>query len=61
MCMPDWTPLANIVSAGSRSLGLLLDNWLNVVLVVVEKNVGIEATVCDTAPTLGAVWARVSE
>jgi len=59
MCMPDWTPLANIFSALWRSLGLLVDNWLNVALVVVEQNIGRPSAPCDAAPTFGVVWARV--
>jgi len=59
MCMPDWTPMANIVSAAFRALGQFLDNWLNVVLMVVEKSVGLAVDVCSTAPTLGSVWKRV--
>ena len=61
MCMPDWTPLANILCAMVRSLGTLLDRWLDVALVVVESSVsGEAAAACSASRSVGSVWSAVS-
>ena len=58
---PDWTPFFNILCTMSRALGDLVDNWLNMVLVVVESAVSGDAGVgCTPATTLGSVWTDVS-
>jgi len=61
MCTPDWQAGFAIVTACLNSLGKLIDNWLNIVLVVVEHNVGRVTVVCDQTATVGNVWDGVQD
>jgi len=61
MCSPDWKPGFAIVTACLRSLGKLVDNWLNIVLVVIEHIVGRVTVVCTQTATVGDVWDRVED
>ena len=61
MCAPDWKPGFLIVTAGIRALGKLVDNWLNIMLVVVEHNVGRVTVTCAQSATVGDVWAGVEK
>lgn len=47
MCTPDLTPFFTYVAAGVSSLGLLLDNILNIALVILEQAVLGTAPSCD--------------
>ena len=49
MCTPDLAPFFNFLAAGMTSLGLMIDNWLNVGLVVVETVLGADPPVCSDA------------
>ena len=40
MCTPDLAPFFNFLVAGLSSLGLAIDNWINVALVIVESVLG---------------------
>ena len=61
MCVPDWTPLFNMICTCARALGDLGDNWLNIVLLIVESTVAGQAAVGCAAPTrVGSVWTDVS-
>jgi len=61
MCVPDWTPFFNMICTFARAVGDLLDNWLNVVLLIVESIVAGQAAVgCATPTRVGDVWTDVS-
>jgi len=61
MCLPDWTPFFNMLSTALRALGDLGDNWLNIVLLIIESTVaGDNAVGCKAPTTVGSVWTDVS-
>lgn len=37
MCLPDFNPPINMLVAGVRSLGIMVDNWLDVSSIIVQK------------------------
>lgn len=47
LCTPDLSPFFNFLSFGLSSLGIMLDNWLNIVLVVVQSVLTGTSPVCD--------------
>lgn len=47
MCLPDFEPPINMLLAGLRSLGRMLDNWLDVSSIIVQKSLGISSTSTD--------------
>jgi hypothetical protein len=49
MCTPDTAPFFHMLAAGLSSLGLAVDNWLNVVFVIVETVIGGNPPQCATA------------
>jgi len=61
MCAPDFKPGFLIATACIQSLGKLIDNWLNMMLVVVEHNVGRVTVVCSQTATIGEVWDGVED
>lgn len=46
MCTPDLAPFFNFLVASLSSLGLMLDNWLNVIFLVVETVLGGDPPQC---------------
>ena len=60
MCSPDWTPLFLIFNSMMRSIGTLVDNWLNYLLLVVERTSGTGTVICDQVETVGSVWGNAS-
>lgn len=42
MCLPDFEPSFNMLVAGLRNLGMLLDNWLDVTSIIVQKSLGLD-------------------
>ena len=42
MCLPDFEPSFNLLVAGLRNLGMLLDNWLDVASIIVQKSLGLD-------------------
>lgn len=36
MCLPDFEPVFNTLTSGLRSLGRMLDNWLDVTSIIVQ-------------------------
>lgn len=42
MCLPDFEPPFNMLVAGTRNLGIMLDNWLDVSSIIVEKSFGLD-------------------
>jgi len=61
MCSPDWRPGFAIVTAGLSALGKLVDNWLNMMLVVVEHSVGRVTVACAQSASVGKVWDGVED
>lgn len=49
MCTPDTAPFFHMLAAGLSSLGLAVDNWLNIVFVIVETVIGGNPPQCATA------------
>ena len=53
MCMPDLNPPINMLVAGVRSLGRMVDNWLDVSSIIAQRSLGLlspkeaEALDCD--------------
>jgi len=47
MCTPDLEPVFAFISAGLNSAGYLLDNWLNVVFVIVQNTLGFTTIACS--------------
>jgi hypothetical protein len=42
MCLPDFEPSFNLLVAGIRNLGMLVDNWLDVSSIIVQKSLGLD-------------------
>ena len=61
MCAPDWSPLFLIFNSMMRSVGTLVDNWFNIMLVVVEKSSGVDSVRCKDVPSVGDVWRSASD
>ena len=61
MCTPDWRPGFAMVAAGLGALGKLVDNWLNMMLVVVEHSVGRVSVACAQTAAVGEVWDGVQD
>jgi hypothetical protein len=47
MCTPDLAPFFNFLAAAMSSLGLAIDNWANVALLIVETVLGGDPPRCD--------------
>jgi hypothetical protein len=60
MCMPDVAPLTTVAVSTLRSTGMLVDNWLDTVLVVAENSVTGVVRSC-AAPALPLVWRNASD
>jgi hypothetical protein len=52
MCLPDFDPPFDMLSAGLRNIGSLLDNWLDVSSIIVQDGVGLDtgSTACEQVP-----------
>jgi hypothetical protein len=49
MCTPDFAPFFHFLAASMSSLGLAIDNWVNIALVVVQQLLTGTAPTCDAA------------
>ena len=47
-CTPDWLPLASLVAEALRSLGRLVDNWLNGAAALALEALAGQSAACDT-------------
>lgn len=47
MCIPDLEPAFNFLVAGISSMGLMVDNWVNVAFTIVQNTVTGTAPTCD--------------
>jgi hypothetical protein len=47
MCTPDFTPVFDFMAASFASLGILVDNWLNIILVIIQQALTGTAVPCD--------------
>ena len=53
MCLPDFEPPFNMLVAGIRNLGMMVDNWLDVSSIIVAKTLGLDAGAeCDAQAQL---------
>jgi hypothetical protein len=41
MCLPDFEPSFNMLTTGLRSLGMGIDNWIDVSSIIIQKTIGI--------------------
>lgn len=62
MCMPDFTVWIRLLETSMRALGKLFDNWLNVILLLVESTLGIGSvgTTCANPDTVAVAWRDAS-
>jgi hypothetical protein len=44
MCLPDFEPVFDMMSAGLRNFGMLLDNWLDISSILLQDSVGIDTS-----------------
>jgi hypothetical protein len=44
MCLPDFEPSFDMMSAGLRNFGMLLDNWIDISSVLLQDSVGIDTS-----------------
>ena len=49
MCTPDFAPFFNFFAAGFSSLGLAVDNWLNIAFVIVQQFLTGSSPTCSIA------------
>jgi hypothetical protein len=59
-CLPDLAPAFNFFCAGVRNLGVLVDNWLNVVTVIVQQSIFGNGPVCRQLGTTLTVMNQSS-
>lgn len=52
MCVPDFDPVFNMMASGFRYLGLFMDNWLDVLILIVEGSLNRPSPPCDRIPDL---------
>jgi hypothetical protein len=55
LCTPDFAPVFHFLASGMSSLGLAVDNWVNVALVIVQELLTGGSPPCD-APTPGGAF-----
>ena len=51
MCTPDMEPVYTFLAAGLNSAGYLLDNWLDVIFVIVQNTLGFATISCSDQST----------
>ena len=47
MCTPDFEPVFDFLVSGIRDMGYMVNNWANVVYVIVQNSLGISKITCD--------------
>lgn len=52
MCVPDFEPAINMLVAGIRYMGLFVDNWLDVLILIIEGSLGRESPKCSSVPDI---------
>jgi hypothetical protein len=53
MCTPDFSPFFHFLAATMSSLGLAIDNWVNIALVVVQQLLTGSVPTCDSVQSGG--------
>jgi hypothetical protein len=53
MCLPDFEPSFNMLTTGLRSLGMGIDNWIDVASIIIQKTIGITDVPTCKALALG--------
>jgi hypothetical protein len=48
MCTPDMDPFFSFLVTGIRDIGRMVDNWLEVVFVIIQGILGFASTACDS-------------
>lgn len=51
-CVPDFGPIFDMATRALHHLGLCLDNWLDVLILIIEATIHITPPKCDTIPSL---------
>lgn len=52
MCVPDFEPVFNMMTSGFSYLGQFMDNWLDILVLIVEGSLGRPSPPCSTVPDL---------
>jgi len=52
MCVPDLNPVFNMLTSSFHYLGMCIDNWLDVFILIIEGTLGIQTPVCNSIPSL---------
>jgi hypothetical protein len=48
LCTPDLTPVFNLLASGVSSLGMALDNWINIAFLILQEALTGQHTECQT-------------
>ena len=54
MCTPDMDPFYSFLVTGVRDVGRMIDNWMEVILVIVQGALGLNPATCDGVSLLPA-------
>lgn len=52
MCVPDFEPAINMMVAGIRHLGLFVDNWLDILVLIIEASLNRSSPTCSNVPDM---------
>jgi hypothetical protein len=52
MCIPDFEPVFQMATSGLRYIGMMFDNWLDVIVLIVEASLGRDTPECTSIPNL---------
>jgi hypothetical protein len=52
MCVPDFDPVFFMVTSSFHYLGLCVDNWLDILILIIEGTLGRPTPECTTVPSL---------
>lgn len=55
-CVPDFLPWTQMLQAAARYLGKLLDNWLDIILILVEDSLGVKSKICESVSGIPQNW-----
>ena len=51
-CVPDFGPVFVLLTKSTYYLGLMIDNWLNILLLIIQATLGLQPPPCNTIPTM---------
>jgi hypothetical protein len=59
-CLPDFEPVFELLVEGVRNVGCLIDNWLDIVMVIVQSVLTNTSPACDAGMAVVDIAARSS-